>query len=259
MFRSRILMMAACLMVALLPASQAWAAESIDDIISAAIANPHRPDSDRKQDANRKSLEVLKFTGVKPGDKVADFIPGRGYVTRLFSKIVGKSGHVYAVVPEELFGEMRNPSAAVDAIASDSAYGNVSVLKVPVNALKAPEPLDMVWTSMNYHDLHLKFFGPADLAKVNKSIFNALKPGGLYIVLDHAAAPGSGVRDTGTLHRIDPAVVKKEVLAAGFELVAESDALHNPADDHTLTVFNPAIRGKTDKFIFKFRKPASAK
>jgi predicted methyltransferase len=109
---------------------------------------------------------------------------------------------------------------------------------------------------MNYHDLHLEFFGPADLAAVNKAIFAALKPGGIYLVLDHAAAAGSGLRDASTLHRIDPEVVKREVLAAGFVLDAESDALRNPADDHSRKVFDEAVRGKTDKFIFRFRKPA---
>jgi len=112
-----------------------------------------------------------------------------------------------------------------------------------------------VWTSMNYHDLHDKFLGPADVAALNKSIFDALKPGGVYLVLDHAAEAGSGLRDTETLHRIDPAVVEKAVTAAGFVLEAQSDELKNPDDDYTMKVFNPAIRGRTDKFIFKFRKP----
>jgi len=232
--------------------SQASAAADVSAVISAAIADPARPAADRKQDENRKPLAVLEFAGVKPGDRVADFIPGGGYVTRLFSKIVGKSGHVYAVVPQEL---RKNAAAKVKAIAADPAYSNVTVLREPVNDFKAPEKLDMVWTSMNYHDLHDKFLGPADMAVLNKNIFAALKPGGIYLVLDHAAAAGSGLRDTATLHRIDPAAVKKEVLAAGFVLDGESDVLHNPNDDHTAKVFNPAIRGKTDKFIFKFRKP----
>jgi predicted methyltransferase len=234
---------------------QANAASDVAAVISAAIADPARPASDREQDVNRKSLEVLEFAGVKPGDRVADFIPGGGYVTRLFSKIVGKQGHVYAIVPEELFSMRADADASVKAIAADKAYPNVTVLKEPAQRFSAPEKLDMVWTSMNYHDLHDKFMGPVDMAVLNKKIFNALKPGGIYLVLDHAAAAGSGLRDTGTLHRIDPAAVKKEVLAAGFVLDGESDVLHNPDDDHTLKVFNPAIRGRTDKFIFRFRKP----
>jgi len=252
MYRYKTVILASLLLAVLAPIGQASADKSIHDIISDAIANPARPDADTKQDADRKSLEVLTFAGVKPGDRVADFIPGRGYVTRLFSKIVGKDGHVYAVVPTEL---KKTADEAVKEIAADPEYSNVTVLREPVNDFKAPEKLDMVWTSMNYHDLHLQFFGPADLNRLNKAILDALKPGGIYLVLDHTAEAGSGLSDTGTLHRIDPEVVKKEVLAAGFELEAQSDVLHNPADDHTLKVFDSSIRGKTDKFIFKFRKP----
>ena len=258
MFRYPAIVIASMFLAVASPLTQVNAAQSVHDVIAAAIADPARPDSDRKQDANRKSLEVLEFAGVKPGDRVADFIPGGGYVTRLFSKIVGQNGHVYAVVPEELIKMRDTADAAVKAIAADPAYPNVTVLREPVNDFKAPEKLDMVWTSMNYHDLHDTFLGPANMAMLNKAIFDALKPGGIYLVLDHAAEAGSGLRDTETLHRIDPAAVKKEVLAAGFELEAQSDILHNPDDDHTTKVFNPAIRGKTDKFIFKFRKPMSA-
>jgi len=252
MYRYKTVFLTSLLLAVLTPLTQADTETSVHDVIAAAIANPARPESDTKQDADRKPLEVLTFTGVKPGDQVADFIPGRGYVTRLFSKIVGKNGHVYAIVPEEL---KKTADEAVKEIAADPEYPNVTVMREPVSIFTAPVPLDMVWTSMNYHDLHDKFFGPADIAKLNKTIFDALKPGGIYLVLDHTAEKGSGVRDTDTLHRIDPEVVKKEVLAAGFELDAQSDVLKNPADDHTLKVFDPAIRGKTDKFIFKFRKP----
>lgn len=255
MFRYPTLVLVSLFLAAIGPLSQTSAAQTAPAVISAAIADPARPDSDRQQDANRKPLEILTFAGVKPGDRVADFIPGGGYVTRLFSKIVGQKGHVYAVVPEELFNMKEGADAAVKAIAADPAYSNVTVLKVAVGRFATPEKLDMVWTSMNYHDLHDTFFGPADMAVLNKAVYNALKPGGIYLVLDHAAAPGSGLRDTDTLHRIDPEAVKKEVLAAGFALDAESDVLHNPNDDHTAKIFDPAIRGKTDKFILRFRKP----
>jgi predicted methyltransferase len=256
MFRYKSIILASLFLAVLTSIGQAVADQNIRDVISSAIDNPARPESDKKQDADRKSLEVLTFTGVKPGDRVADFIPGGGYVTRLFSKIVGKDGHVYAVVPTEL---KKTADEAVKAIAADPEYSNVTVVREPVNDFGTTEKLDMVWTSMNYHDLHLNFFGPADLTKVNKSIYNALKPGGIYLVLDHAAESGSGLRDAGTLHRIDAEAVKKEVLAAGFELEAQSDVLKNPADDHTLKVFDSSIRGKTDKFVFKFRKPMDAK
>jgi predicted methyltransferase len=117
-----------------------------------------------------------------------------------------------------------------------------------------PAPVDMVWTSQNYHDPHN--FPGLDVGVFNKMVFDDLKPGGVYLILDHAAAAGSGLRDTKTLHRIDPETVKAEVLAAGFKLVGSSDLLRQPGDDHTLKVFDPSIRGKTDQFILKFQKPA---
>lgn len=233
----------------------ALADETTPSAIATAVADPARPDADKQQDENRKPAAVLTFVNVKPGDRVADLIPGGGYYTRLFSTVVGKTGHVYAFVPTELDAMRADADAPVKAIASAPNYANVTVQKQPVEKFSSPEKLDIAFTSMNYHDLHDKFMGPADLAKVNKTIFDALKPGGVYIVLDHAAAAGSGLRDTETLHRIDPETVKSEVLAAGFVLDSQSDALRNPDDTHTATVFDPTLRGKTDKFIFKFRKP----
>lgn len=188
MFRYPAIVFASLFLGLISPLAQVSAAQTAPTVVSAAVADAARPDSDRQQDANRKPLEVLAFAGIKPGDRVADFIPGGGYFTRLFSKIVGQHGHVYAIVPEELFKMKADADAAVKALAADPAYSNVTVLKEPVTSFSAPEKLDMVWTSMNYHDLHDKFLGPADLAVVNKAIFNALKPGGVYLMLDHAAA-----------------------------------------------------------------------
>lgn len=227
---------------------------SIPANIAAAVADPARLQADRARDAERKPAECLAFAGVKSGDRVADLIPGGGYFTRLFSVAVGPKGYVYAFVPSNLDKRMKKPSP-VYAIAADPHYPNVSVIHAPVEKFVAPEKLDLVWTSQNYHDLHDSFFGPADIAAVNKAIYDSLKPGGIYVVLDHAAEPGSGLRDTETLHRIDEAAVKKEVEAAGFKFVAESNVLRNHADNHTLKVFNPEIRGHTDQFILKFRKP----
>src|SRR6185436_13704917 len=143
---------------------------------------------------------------------------------------------------------------AVQAIAADAAYANVSVNPQPFTTLDLPEKVDLVWTSQNYHDLHLKRFN-LDVGAVNKAVFAALKPGGYYIVLDHAAATGSPVDVADTLHRIDPAIVRREVEAAGFKYVGEDSALRSTTDDHSKSVFDPAIRGHTDQFIYKFRKP----
>jgi predicted methyltransferase len=226
------------------------------DAISAAVADANRPETDKERDANRKPAETLAFAGVRPGDRVAELLPGAGYFTRLFSKIVGAAGHVYALVPAPsptAPADALDRAARVKAIAADPNYSNVSVVVEPFSQLKAPEPVDLVWTSQNYHDIHN--FPGVDVGVFNQLVFDALKPGGTYLVLDHAAEPGSGARDTSTLHRIDAETVKKEVLAAGFVFVGGSDLLRQADDPHTVKVFDPSVRGKTDQFILKFRKP----
>jgi len=222
--------------------------------IAAAVADPARPRADRARDADRKPAQCLAFAGVKPGDRIADLIPGAGYFTRVFAKAVGPKGYVYAYMPSDIDDIYKKHNIPIPPPA-DPNYPNVSYIHAPVAKFVAPEKLDIVWTSQNYHDLHDKFFGPADISAVNKAVYDSLKPGGIFIVLDHAAEPGSGLRDTDTLHRIDEAAVKSEVEAAGFKLVAESSILRNPADPHTAKVFDPSIRGHTDQFILKFRKP----
>ena len=256
MHRSVVITTLAALLMAGIPAvTAAQTTGKIPKTIVAAVADSGRPDVDKQRDEHRKPAEVIAFAGLKRGDKIADLIPGGGYFTRIFSKVVGKHGHVYAIVPSEILKVRATAADAVNTIAADKAYGNTSVILAPVADFKAPEPLDMVWTSDNYHDLKNTIFGPADTAAIDKAIFKALKPGGVFLVLDHAAAPGSGARDTETLHRIDPELVKAEVTAAGFVLEAESDVLRNPEDDHTVKVFDGTIKGKTDQFVFRFRKP----
>jgi predicted methyltransferase len=222
--------------------------------IANAVANQDRPDEDRQRDADRKPAEVLTFVGIKDGEKVADFIPGKGYFSRILSSAVGPQGHVYGFIPSEFANFIKQPLPP-NGSTPYPQFKNVSVIAGPVNDFAAPEPLDLVWISLNYHDLHDPFLAPADLAKINKAIFAALKPGGRYVVIDHAAAAGSGLRDTDTLHRIDEASVKSEVEAAGFKLERESALLHNAGDPRTANVKDPTIRGKTDQFILEFRKP----
>jgi predicted methyltransferase len=227
---------------------------SVPPNVANAVANQDRPDEDRQRDADRKPAEVLTFVGIKNGEKVADFIPGKGYFSRLLSSAVGPQGHVYAFIPSEFANFIKQPLPP-NGSTPYPQFKNVSVIAGPVNDFAAPEPLDLVWISLNYHDLHDPFFAPADLAKINKAVFAALKPGGRYLVIDHAAAGRSGLRDTNTLHRIDEASVKSEVEAAGFRLDSESDLLHNAGDPRTANVKDPSIRGKTDQFILQFRKP----
>lgn len=233
----------------------AVAAMAAGSDLASVLSDTRRPATDTARDAARKPADMLIFAGVRSGTKVLDLMPGGGYFTRLFAAAAGSEGHVYAYQPTEFDNFLKGKEPPVMAVAA--AYPNVTVVRASVATLSVPEKLDVIWTSQNYHDL--KNGGVADTAAVNKAAFAALKPGGTYIVLDHAAEPGSGVRDTNTLHRIDEATVKAEVTAAGFELAGESDVLRNPADTHTLAVFDPAIRGHTDQFVLKFRKPLSAK
>jgi predicted methyltransferase len=221
--------------------------------VAAAIANPNRPAADIARDTDRKPAAMLAFAGIRPGMRVVDFIPGKGYFTRLFAGAVGDKGWVYAFFPTQLDGVLKSNKVTVPS--SLAGYPNVSYVHADAQTFPIPEKVDVVWTSQNYHDEHDKFMGPVDLAKSNKAIYDALKPGGIFIVLDHAALPGSGLSATDTLHRIDPAVVKKEVTAAGFKFVGESTVLRNPADPHTALVFDKSIRGHTDQFIYKFQKP----
>lgn len=219
---------------------------------SDAIADKHRPATDTARDAARKPAELLDFARVGPGKKVVDFIPGHGYFTRLFAVATAPGGNVVAIQPvgyEKLDAE---GAAALTAIGADPAYGNVTIVATMSDSKAAGA--DVVWTAQNYHDLH-NLGSDAIVAGTNKAAFAALKPGGYYVVVDHAAVAGSGVAATNTLHRIDPAVVKAEVVAAGFVFDGESKVLANTADPHTAIVFDPAMRGKTDQFAYRFKKP----
>jgi len=227
--------------------------------VTAAIADPARPPEQVARDAERRPGEVLAFAGIRRGDRVADFMSGGGYFTRLFSALVGDEGRVYAFLPEE---QLKNCAPAETAgtrtIAGNAHYHNVKVLKAPVNHFSAPEPLDLIWTSLDFHDLYDSFMGSANVPQVVGTLFKALKPGGVLVIVDHVAQPGSKVRDTESLHRIDPEVIIRTVTAAGFVLEAESNVLRNAADSHELAVFDPAIRGRTDQVVLKFRKPLRA-
>jgi predicted methyltransferase len=235
----------------LLAASAAQAAPA--PAITAAIADPSRPEADTKRDAERKPAEMLAFAGVKPGMVVVDMMPGGGYFTRLFSDVVGANGKVVDYVPDEILAKYPKSLDGAKAIAADPAHKNVEVVHDPALAPGPANIADVVWTSQNYHDLHN--LPGLDLVAFNKVIYAAVRPGGVYIVLDHSAPTGSGLADTNTLHRIDKAVVRQEVEAAGFKFDGESKVLANPADPRTAAVFDAAIRGHTDQFILRFRKP----
>jgi predicted methyltransferase len=227
-----------------------------ESTIKAALSDPRRPLEQVKLDASRRPAQLLAFANLRAGDNIADFMPGNGYFTRIMSGVVGSKGHVYAYLPEEQLANCP-PSevAGTRVLEHDSAYANITVISGPAAKFGAARKLDLIWTAQNYHDLHDSFMGPADVAALNKTFFNALRPGGVYLVVDHVAAPGSGLRDTESLHRIDPLQLRKEVTAAGFVFEGESDALRNPDDDHTESVFDPRVRGHTDQLVYKFRRP----
>lgn len=222
--------------------------------IRSALQDPARS-QDAQADARRHPGELVAFAQVKPGDTVVDLIPGSGYWTRVFSQVVGPHGHVYMVWPNEYVKDDPDDYALTQALAKDPHYANVTLLTEPAARFSVPVKVDVVWTSQNYHDYPDKFMGSVDPGVLDRAVFKALKPGGVFVVVDHVAEAGSGMRDTDTLHRIDPRIVRAQVTAAGFRFAGESSVLRNPADNHTLKVFDPAIRGRTDQFSFLFRKP----
>jgi predicted methyltransferase len=241
--------------VALLALAQSpgfGAAPDVPAFVKAAVADPHRPAADTMRDADRQPIGMLGDSGIKPGDTVAELIPAGGYSTRLLSAAVGPKGHIYSINLATLNERIK---AQIEPVANDPAYANVSVLNEDFDKLSVPEPVDMVWTAQNYHDFQNPGMFHADTAAMDRAIFAALKPGGVFVVIDHAAAPGSGTRDSGSLHRIDADVVKKEAIAAGFKLVGDYKVLANPADDHTRRVTGQGgIADKSDKFFLKFQK-----
>jgi predicted methyltransferase len=197
-----------------------------------------------------KAPEVVQFIGLKKGDKVAEIVAGR--LTASLAQAVGPTGKVYALETAEVV--KAHPDALVHMKELASQSPNVIVSADPVGS-PLPSGLDAVFIRQNYHDLYNKFMGPADVPAFNKAVFAALKPGGVYVVLDHVATAGSGISATDTLHRIDPARVKSDMLAVGFKLDGESSILADKTDDHTKNVFDPSVRGHTDQFLFRFKKP----
>lgn len=231
------------LAVVLLPTGSGAHAQQPSPAIEAAVADPGRPAVDRYRDDRRKPAETLAFAGVREGMTVAEMIPGNGYYTRILSKAVGPKGRVYTLP----FTEPR--AAFSKAIAADPAYANVTLVAGSPLSLGLPAPVDLVWTSQNYHDIR------QGRSQLNRAVFEALKPGGTYFVVDHAAKTGAGDEVLLSLHRIDEAVVRREVEAAGFVLEADSPLLRNPADNRAQMVFDREVNRNTDQFVLKFRKP----
>jgi predicted methyltransferase len=233
-------------LIALLP-GLASAQSNIDEI----LASSSRPAADRARDAASQPVRVLAFFDIDRGDRVADLLAGGGYYTRILVPLVGPTGRVYSgnnPFFRRFFGE------AFDALLAEPAFAAVVRIDGRVDALPLPRDasLDAVIISQAYHDLVL---GDEDRNAMNRTVFAALKPGGVYGIVDHAAAAGTGTSMTESLHRIDKQFVISEVEAAGFKLAAEADFLSNPNDDHAVSIFDPSRRGQTDRFVLRFEKP----
>ena len=227
----------------------------VPDYIRTAVEDEARPVADRAMDAGRKPAELMTFAGIRPGNRVADLMPGRGYLTRIFSRIVGEEGKVIAIYPT-LFADAKPANVdAVKALVGESRYSNASLHIQAIERITVEAPVDLAWISLNYHDVFGRA-GEDSAAKLVAGVFDALKPGGVFIVIDHAAKPGRGGRDANTLHRIEAVTVVDQALASGFLLEDRSDVLANRDDNHTEPVFTAELSGHTDKFILKFRKPA---
>lgn len=219
--------------------------------IDKAVADATRPQADRDRDAARNPAATLAFSGVKRGDVVAEFLPGGGYYTRMLSDVVGPKGKVYALETTRWGDDNIN---ATKAVLAEKGRENVRFDASPFGDFKLAEKADLFWTTLNYHDLHIAKYGTVDMAAFNRHVHDSLKPGGIYVIVDHQANAATSDEDIAKLHRIEKATVIREVEAAGFKLVEQSDALAKPADDHTKPVFDDAVRGKTDQFMLKFKR-----
>lgn len=217
------------------------------------LADTRRPAADRDRDPARKPAEVLSFAEIAPGEVVGDFLMGGGYFTRLLAHAVGPEGKVYGFTADEFIAFRGEYASEQDAVVAD--YDNVFAVRSPVAAPAFPEPLDTLITVQNFHDLYIPQMPEGTGARAVRAFWSALKPGGTLVVIDHSAPEGSGTRTTDAMHRIDKRFVIETLTAAGFVLEEESDLYTRPDDPRTANVFDPAIRGKTDQFALRFRKP----
>jgi predicted methyltransferase len=230
-------------------------AKDVPGPIRGAIADDDRTDPDRKLDAGRKPGEVLAFFKVAPGQRIGELFAGGGYTTELLARTLGENAKLYAQNTKEVMDRFaRKP---LSERLAKPAFKSTVMLERPAESPFPPEvkDLDAVICVLNYHDY---VWQKVDRTKLNAAVFAVLKPGGIYGIVDHSAAKGSGLRDVETLHRIDEETVKQEITAAGFKLDAESDVLRNPADPRDWNASPTAAgdkRGTSDRFLLRFVKP----
>jgi predicted methyltransferase len=245
----------ASLLIALALAAPLHAAaqSKFEQYVVKAVADPARPADSKAADALRLPAQTLAFSGVRPGMVVGEFYPGGGYYTRMLSDVVGPTGHVYGLENQGWKGAVE----ANDKLLAEGRWKNVSMDAKPFGTVSFPKPLDLAWVTQNYHDLKVAEFGKVDTVAFDRAVYKALKPGGVFFVLDHQGPAGMTDADIAKMHRINRDVVVREVTSAGFKLVAEGNFLRRPADDHTLPIFDKAIQGHTDQYALKFVKPKS--
>ncbi len=246
----KLLFASVALLALAVPAAQA---QRVTPAIAAALADKGRPQADKDRDAARHPGEIVAFAGIKPGQKVADFLMGGGYWTHILAPLVGTKGHVYSYQAAEFISY--RAAYATEQDAAVAGYANVTPSREGLAAVAFPEPLDAIITVQNYHDLHLSFAPPGAAKVIAGRLYAALKPGGVLLVVDHVANTDPDFAVPDKLHRIDPAAARAELESVGFKFDGELPLLRNPQDPHTVNVFDPSIRGHTDQFIYRFRKP----
>lgn len=220
-------------------------------IIQKAVADPTRPAGYRAADPLRKPAETLAFSGVRPGMLVGEFYPGGGYFTRMLSDVVGPSGHIYTIENAGWNDSVKDDRAML----AEGKWKNVSLDVQPFGTVKFPKPLDLAWVTQNYHDLKIAKYGKVDTVAFDRQVYAALKPGGIFFILDHQGPTGLTEAQIEKMHRINRDVVVREVTSAGFKLAAEGNFLRRSGDDHDKSIFDPSIRGHTDQYALKFVKP----
>ena len=235
------------------PASETGSPSAASADYAAALADPQRPQAERDRDATRFPAELLAFAQVAPGEKVGDYIMGGGYWTRILSNLVGPQGKVYAFQPTEFIAF--RPAYGEEQNAAVAGRANVVPLRGPAEAPPFPEPLDTLITVQNFHDLYIAQVPAGTAQRAIAALYRALKPRGTLLVVDHSAVAGAGVAAANAVHRMDRQAAIDALTAAGFVLEAEGDLYSRPEDPRTANVFAPEIRGKTDQFALRFRKP----
>ena len=227
----------------------------VPSYISRGIENDRRPEEEKARDANRKPGKVMAFFGVKPGDNVSELLTFGGYYTGVLSEIVGETGVVYGQNNDWIMKRQEDGKSPIEKRIAEQGLKNVIDLVSELEDPKLPRgEMDAVFIVLIYHDAMGGF--NTDTDAMNKAVYDSLKPGGIYGVIEHHAAPGMGLLDLTKNHRTERHLVVEDILKAGFELAGETDLLENLSDPLDISVFSPTIRGKTHRFVLKFRKPS---